>query len=480
MEKIEIEINNNRGKLKGDIRILNRLYKAFKVKHPNAFFLRKGGHVRKDWDGNIDYITENFTFKMGLLPSIVNHLKDKENVKVKIIDNRPDYNIIPEVPKEIGNLKPRPYQYDAISSVINNKIGDIYFWNSVIDASTNAGKTIIMAGIYLSFYRKIPALILLKDGDLFNQFMREFPELVGEQDFGYFRGKTVKWGNFTIAMVQSLSPKVGQYKKELSKIGMLLVDEADEGNSKTYKKIITACFNANIRVGLSGTIYMSDLKKNAQKNQDLRCVFSDVVYKISKKELFELGHSTPVVIRIYPGANIKPIRGDWQGEYHKGITSNKERAKVIRDRVIFNVSRNRYPLLVVGKMHEHIDLLYEVFKKSIKLETFRIEMVHGGTKKAKRDYLFEEFRKGNIDILISSYIIKRGKNHPLIKCIINAAGSDSEETISQIMGRGERTSDTKKKYYMEDFMDEGHYLKRHSKHRINYYKKHGFKLIKKF
>lgn len=480
MGKIRITVNNNKCKLDGDIKVLNRVYKAFKVKHPNAFHLRRGGHVRPGWDGMIDYITDNFTFKSGLLPSVVNHIKKVEKQDIKFIDDRPDFKIKPKVPKVVGNKTPYPYQVEAISSIINNRIGGLPFWNGVIDASTNAGKTLIMAGIYLSFHRKIPALVLLKDGDLFKQFLREFPELVGDDDFGAFQGKNIKFGNFTIAMVQSLAPKVNQYKSQLAKFGMVLVDEADEGNSKSYKKILAACYNANIRVGLSGTIYMSTLKKHEQKNQDLRCFFSDVTFRIDKQELVKLGKSTPTVIRIFPGSNLPGIKGDWQGEYQKHISSNKKRAKLVRDRVIYNARKRRYPLLVVGKMHEHIDLLYKTLKKSIPLETYRIEMVHGHTLKKTRDYIFEEFRTGKIDILISSYIIKRGKNHPLIKCIINAAGSDSEETISQIMGRGERTSETKKKYYLEDFMDSGIYMQRHSKHRVNYYKKHGFKLIKKY
>jgi superfamily II DNA or RNA helicase len=478
--KINIIVNNNKAKLEGNYKILNRMYKAFKVKHPNAFYLRRGGHVREGWDGNIDYITESYYFKLGLLPSVVKRLREEEGCKVNIVDNRPDFNIIPKVPTKIGDLTPRPYQHDAISSIINNKILGLPFWKGVIDASTNAGKTMIMAGIYLSFYRKIPALILIKDGDLFKQFLREFPELVGNDDLGYIQGKNIKWGNFTIAMVQTLSPKVSQYKNQLAKIGMLLVDEADEGNSKSYKKIITACYNANILVGLSGTIYMSKLKKDLTKNLDLKSVFSEVVYTINKKDLAELGHSTPVVIRIFPGSDLPPVKGDWQKEYQLHISSNKKRAKIVRNRVIFNVKRGRYPLLVVGKMHEHIDLQYKVLKDSIKLETFSIRMVHGGTPKKERDWIFEQFRIGKIDILVSSFIIKRGKNHPLIKCIINAAGSDSQETVSQLMGRGERTHESKKKYYMEDFMDSGSYMRRHSKHRAIYYAKHGFKLIKKY
>ena len=76
-------------------------------------------------------------------------------------------------------------------------------------------------------------------------------------------------------------------------------------------------------------------------------------------------------------------------------------------------------------------------------------------------------------------IVKRGKNFPLIKYIQNASATDSNETVSQIMGRGERKHESKTKYYLDDFMDEGMYLKRHSKHRKKYYQAEGFTLIEK-
>ena len=63
---VEIHINNNdKCQLVGDIKIITKLKKAFSRKHPNAFFLRRGGFVQSDWDGNIKYITDANYFKIG-------------------------------------------------------------------------------------------------------------------------------------------------------------------------------------------------------------------------------------------------------------------------------------------------------------------------------------------------------------------------------------------------------------------------------
>ena len=59
----------------------------------------------------------------------------------------------------------------------------------------------------------------------------------------------------------------------------------------------------------------------------------------------------------------------------------------------------------------------------------------------------------------------------------NAAGGDSQINALQLIGRAIRIHSSKSKVYYEDFFDEGFYLKRHSKHRLQYYKHQRFKVL---
>ena len=478
---VTIAINNNKCKIECTAKLRLQLQKAFKIRHPNAFFIRKGGYAQPGWDGKIDFITDAGYFKTGLLPQVCKWL-DETKEEYTFEDHRLEFNVKPLVPKSIGDFTlvgDRRYQRQAIKSIIFNNIKGLVFNIGVINAATNAGKTTIMAGLYLSYHRKIPAIILLKDGDLFEQFKKEIPQLIGEEDFGYVRGKEAKWNNFTIAMVQTLSRDIKKYKKELTRFGMVLVDEADEGESKSFRTILTNLYNTRIRVGLSGSIYMSKLAKDKPKTQALKSFFGDQVFEITKKDMVASGHSTPVVVKIHKGSDYKPIPKDWQLEYDTNITNNIDRAKKGLKLLEFNAKLKRLPALVICRYHKHIELLYDLYNKKLG-EKYRVEMVHGGIHSKIRKELLEDFRVGKIDILISSFIIKRGKNHPLIRYIQNAAATDSQETISQIMGRGERTHESKKIYYLDDFFDKGSYLQRHSKHRVIYYQKEGFKVIKKY
>lgn len=467
-ERVKLVLNNNKCKIDCSLRLLNELDKKFAIKNPNAFHIRR--FMQKGWDGKMHYITEAGYIKSGLVPKLYNHLIS-EGHNVTFEDYRLE-TVDPELPEKIGEHTPRDYQADAINSIINNRVGDIPFRIGVIDAATNAGKTTIMAGIHLAFKRKLKTIVLINDGDLFEQFIKELPLLVGE-DFGCVRGKVKKWNKFTIAMVQTLAQNIKEYEHELSQFEIALVDEADLADNKTYKKVIQNLYNTSVRVGLSGTIYMSKLKKDEMNNENLRSFFGDILFKITKKEMVEKGHSTNLVIKIIPGNKLPGIKGDFKAEYDKCIVNNEARHKVSYDRAMFNAKRGRLPMLIICQFHKHIENLYKYYKSQN--SNLRIECVHHETK--DRQKLLGEFREGKIDILIASFIVKRGKNFPLLKYLQNAASSDSNETISQLMGRLERKHESKSKAYMEDIFDEGCYLKRHSKHRINYYKKEQFKVI---
>ena len=189
--------------------------------------------------------------------------------------------------------------------------------------------------------------------------------------------------------------------------------------------------------------------------------------------MVDLGFSTKLVIKIVQGSTLEGVRGDYQLEYQKCITENRDRAFLSVKRTKKNIRMGRLPAMVICQFHNHIELMYEIYQHHFGMY-YKVAFVHHAVKNRKE--ILNRFAKGEIDILIVSFIIKRGHNLPLIKYIQNAAGSDSNETISQLMGRGERKHKSKNVVYMDDLYDKGYYLERHSKHRINYYKREEFKV----
>jgi len=473
-----IELNNSKCKVYGSLKKFNKLRTDdnHRCRNPNAFFIRK--HMQPGWDGKFYIITDAGYFFPGHLPSIIIYIEE-QGWSYKINDVRSKLEFT-GVPTQIGELDARPYQIQAVKAVLSRRVENIYFPVGVLNMATNAGKTLMMAMIHLSF-KNPTSIILLNDGDLYKQFKRELPELILDDNIGYIQGKEKTWGNINVVMVQTIARNIDKYKDLLAKVNIVMVDECDLANNKTYKSIMKYCFNSTVTIGLSGSIYQSKLAKHKIKNFELKGQFSNIVSEISKETMMAKGFSCKVVIKIIEGntevEKYKKLK-DWQEVYRDAITRNKVRHQIITDRLLFNLSMDRITAMIVCRYHEHIQNLYDFIKPQLP-SGITINMVHGGTPEKQRKQILEDFRLGKLDILIASYIVKRGKNFPLLQYICNASGSDNQETISQITGRGERTHESKKKVLLDDIYDRGKYLERHSKHRVSYYMVEKLKVINK-
>lgn len=466
--------NSNRGYLDGPLKILNKLYKEFELRHPNWFQIMKYQRGQNKWDGYIHFISNKGEFELGLLQTLYNRLISL-NCKVSIIDQRNIPVIEPVVPKEINGYTLREAQINAVKALVNNKLGDYSHYIGVQDMSVGSGKSLTMAAIHLAFKRKYNTLILLNDSDLFNQFKKEFPAYLGKDiPITFIQGSKIKeWSEFNIAMVQSLCRNIKSYQKQLSNIDIVLVDEADQATSKTYQTVIQHLYNTKVRVGLSGTIYMSKLKKDLLKNMNTRKFFGDVLSTVTISDMVKQGQSTPVIVKIIPVPPATIDNKDYALEYENNIL-NKRSFKISLERTLWNISYGRIPALVVTKYINHCEELYKFYKKRLG-DTYSIKFVHHKTK--DRDKILNDFREGKIDILISTTIISRGKNFPLLKYLQNCASMDSNEKSIQILGRLVRTDEGKKKAYLDDMGYQGTYLSRHANHRKRYYMNQKMKVI---
>jgi len=482
MKKINIEIiNYNQGQLDGPMVIMNKLYEEFGIKHPNAWHIKMAGG--REWDGIVHYITEYGKFKIGLLPIIYKRLVELE-YEVKVIDNREPIRIVPKVPKMVGNLKPRPQQRQVMDAIINNKVGGKPFYIGTQNLAVNFGKSMIMAGLYLAFKKGLKTLLLTNDKDWLEQSRSEFKDLLPGENITFVQGgKVFNWGNFSIGMVQSISRNLGNYQKELNNIDMLLIDEGDLIDNKTYKGVIQHLWGTSVRLIFSGSIYMSKLKKDLVHNMNIRQFAGDELTIIKLDEMIKKGYSTPVIVKMVPTEYNKDKKklGGYPDEYSKVISTSQHAYGVSLDRTRYNLQYGRTPMLIVTKYIEHCEKLYSYYMSYISLleksvgRKLVVKRVHHDTKDRKK--ILSNFRDGKIDILISNTFIARGKNFPLLQYMQNTASMDSNEKTLQLMGRLVRTHESKTKTYLDDIQYNGKYLSKHAKHRKNYYTKENLKVI---
>lgn len=471
--------NCNQCELNIPLKIARRLYDDLTVRHPNAFYLKQRV---KNWDGKINFIKANGTFKIGLLPRIYNLCKIY-GCNPTIVDNR---RLIQDgkVVKKVGDYKLRPEQIKAISSVINNKVSGVPYHIGVIDYTVNAGKSLIMSGLYLSYKRQLKTLLITNDSDWLQQAKMEFKQYLPDEKITFIQGsKVFNWSNFSIGMIQSLSRNIRVYQEELAKVDMVLVDEADLAGSKMYQTVITHLYNTRIRIGLSGTIYMSKLAKDRLNNLNLESFFGQKIAEYKLSQSIKEGHSSNVIVKMIPQIQFwytPQIKStEYKDIYDEVITNNKLAFEVVSQRLRFNIKYGRLPALVVCKYINHCENIYSYLRQydqSI-FGKLRIERVHVNTRTKERNKIIQDFREGKVDILVSTTIVARGKNFPLLKCLINAASMDSQEKTIQFLGRLVRTHKSKNKVYLDDIWYPGDYLERHGKHRKRYYQSEGLKVI---
>lgn len=470
---IEIAITNNYCQIFGNAKEANKLYKAFKVRNVNAFFLRK--YMPKGWDGKMDFITQKGKFKTGLLQRVIDTCKEL-GIKFELEDNRTEseelQGVITKRYAELTKDPQRSYQRTALEAIINNKVEGILFPRGAIKAATNAGKTVISAGIHMAYKSK--TIFLMNSKELFIDALVEIPKFTGKP-VGQISSNKIEWADFMVVMVGTLRNRLKDpvIARQLAGYHVLIVDEADMADNKTNKKVIEFLFNTVVRIGLSGTIFVSKLAKDKPKNYNLEGFFGPEIFDISNRALIDLGVSSEVAVKFVRGNIDDTVDGEpWADEYDRLIIKNKVRNKKVLKRSQYHWKHKRRTQLIIAQRHEHITRLYKLFKKKYPPET-RIEWVHHSRK--DRFQVTQDFMDGKIDILIGSMILKRGKNFKKMNYMMNAGAGKSVENILQLLGRAFRGC----KHY-EDMWDEGLHLKRHSRKRATYYRNEKIKVNNKY
>lgn len=467
---IDIIITNTKCKLLANPVVFEELREHFKIRAKGAFF--SPAFKKRQWDGFVRYIDNNGFFEAGLLPKIRQHIKGKLGLKINYTDNRiltePDETIT-----ELGGMTLRPYQLKAVESVFNNKIGKRWFPRCILKEATNGGKNIISAAVFSSMPEGSVFFFLIHSQLIYTQAIKEITELLGEHQVGMVDSKRFVLKQFNICMVQTLAVRLKDPKvqRALAKADGLIVDECHRAGSKQYASVLKYLYNCPIRIGVSGTP-LDHKDKNI--NEKIESFFGPIIHTISNKDLVQQGYSTEPIIKILLGETKYPIGLGYAYEYTTVITDNRKRTKWIWKRVSKQIDKGRLPLLIFCKYIQHAENILALMPKELKAK-LKVGVIHVKIKNRKQ--VLQDFKDGKLDILIATHIIKEGQNMPLIKYAMNAGGSDSAITIIQWLGRMLRKHTSKKKVYIDDIYDLGIYLKRHSKHRVKFYKEQGFRVL---
>lgn len=298
--------------------------------------------------------------------------------------------------------------------------------------------------------------------------------------------KNKKSSGLMIGTYQSL---VKQDESFYDDVEAIFVDESHQGSSKSIKEVISKCRKARYRFGLSGTF----TNRKSAEFLTIQQFLGPLVMEISPNFLFENKYATPV--------SIKVVKMDWlDPEIKEKLADLRTNKTEVEGNDLFNIERR----LVVGserRLNFVVDFINKTSKNSLVLfqsvadgygkriydqlreiqsdrEVFYID---GDTDPMQRDYFKGQMESGSNKIMVASFgTLSTGVSIKNIHNIFLCESYKSEVLIKQSLGRGMRKLEGKEKVNIIDFVDDfsyngsANYLLKHSKDRIDIYKREKF------
>ena len=436
------------------------------VNVPGAWF--SAAYKKRHWDGKRYFITPTGKMATGFLPLLATVLeRDYPKLPVEVIDERGEIpSFKSELVTQIGSMLAEGdyvHQKHAIASMdkwISIRELQIPFPRGIINAATNAGKTAVIAGLFLNLEGDNRMLVLIHNITIFNQLVAAFED-VFDGDVGIINASTYKPNIITVAMIKTLSNRIAEsvnVKKDMAMFNVVAVDECHLAGGKTYQSVLRNV-PAPVRAFVSGTPFDS----NAIVNKMITIGLSGPeLYNISKRELMDKGISLEAKIHMHLCHEPPAEKETYDEALYNRIFKSAKRLGIM-----YNILKEYDgSTLIAVNFIEH----GEILSASLQLMGIKsITFVHGQDK--KREEKIEQFKTGKIKTLVSTTILKEGVNIPIISKLIYAAGGKAKVDLKQWMGRVERLNKDAEDFIMHDFFDVGPHVETHSRSRRAAYKK---------
>lgn len=464
-------MSNDVGFIVGDLRTeyqgpsdgYTALRRALRVERD--YYMRK--NAERDIPKYKELITSNGTFKTGLLPRALHALK-KEGYNTHLKDNRritscPDMEYVKArldgMQIDGNDLELRDYQVDSVVKGLQHTRG-------LFDLATGAGKTVVMAALFLAWNRKM--CLVINQRELAYQLREDLSEYMGKE-VGFIGDGKFFPEKFTVAIDRSLvgsgsKKKRKRAKEYLRSLDLLAFDEVHHLQSNTWRKISRLARNATLRYGFSGTPETSTVKfeggREGTQNIILEGHVGPIIKQVHTRELIEKGWLADVECKmiehdVYFDGN--PL--DYTNEYTRIIVEDETRNQIIArvakkayeddDRVVIFVSRIKHGELIENQMTQ------------LGVPEHEIEYVHGDA--YDRDAAFERYVSRQSNIIIGT-VLSEGVNLGCDVGMNAEAGKSRIQTLQKVgrilrkpktdTGEVDREKDHLVKFF--DFYDKGH------------------------
>ncbi len=292
---------------------------------------------------------------------------------------------------------------------------------------TGAGKTYV--GLEAIRRASIPTLVCVVTEELAKQWVELIHKKLGMKA-GIFTGKKKELKPITVGIYNSVARHIG---KLYDKFGLIIFDEVHHVPAQTFKDVALQA-KARRRLGLSAT------PDRADGNEHLIFLTSgDIVYKMSYIELMERGFLAPLRHHVIYVTLTDEEKRRMAREL--ALARREEERRVIERKYALQASQKIEKILeIVSKERDRKIIIFteyldqaESIYKVLKEAGFRVALLTGKTK--NRYEIFDSFRRGDVNIIVTTRVLDEGIDVPDADVAIIASGSGSKRQMAQRVGR---------------------------------------------
>ena len=446
---------------------INNLFSAFA---PNYRFNPRYKH--KLWDGKIrQYSPITQLLPIGLVDNLIKWCKKNNyTYELKFFDNFTDKININEltllVNSYIKKFKIRPYQLEAVYNALTNKRG-------IILSCTGSGKSLMIYCIfkYLIEVKKLKHLLLIvPNTSLVEQMYTDFIEYgwdnIDEAVERLYSGKKPTFKKpVLISTWQSLQM---QDKSFFEKYNCVLVDEAQQSKANVLSKILKAAFNAEYKLGTTGT-----LPQEISDQLIINSVIGNVIFELKSSTLIDEGYLAKMAVAgiflKYPTDFIAQNKNRVYQEEVKLVEEYENRNSVLKFIIDHSNPADNMLILLTHKAHLQatIDYLQKLYPDR------KISEISGNVKTKVRETIRTGIETEEGSIIIATYkTMAAGVDIPKLHSVVLYSNSKSRIQVLQSIGRGLRLHKTKNKVIIYDIIDDLSYKSRNGKIKKNYCMQH--------
>ena len=343
--------------------------------------------------------------------------------------------------KETSHGKPltiRGYQEEAAKALVGDKGPGTGFGTIVLPCG--AGKTVV--GMTIMSKLKTSTLIVTTNISAVHQWIDELLDKTDltRDDIAEYTGENKEIKPVTVATYQVLTwrpNKEGDYPhfklfKERN-WGLIIYDEVHMLPAPVFR--VTAEIQAIRRVGLTATLVREDgcegyvFSLVGPKRYDVPWKELETSGWIADAECIELRVDLPMEKEIdYAVADTRTK--------HRIASENPEKIEIVKELV------SRFPedkILIIG---QYIDQLHQI------AEMLKVPIITGKTKNSERDVIYQQFRNGDIRVLVVSKVANFAIDLPDASMAIQVSGTfGSRQEEAQRLGRILRPKNRKARFF---------------------------------